>query len=123
MIADICKFHISFHHSNKFVYLNILRILQIIFLNVFGSSQKHTITENIQQNCFVYKKFAKPWFDSRFGSASLCLRKTLKPHFPAWGPSSLSVVVAQPDKIYAIRNVLCWSDKKDTKHYTKEEVG
>jgi len=36
--------------------------------------------------------------------------------FPTLGPSSLSVVMAQPDERHANRTASCWSGMTDTEH-------
>jgi len=38
--------------------------------------------------------------------------------FPILGPSSLPVVVSQPDKRHAKEQVLCWSGMTETVHKT-----
>jgi len=56
------------------------------------------------------RKVAKPWVDSRCGSASLCSWGKHLMLFPFLGPSNLPVVVAQPDERHANRtaSVLQW---------------
>jgi len=49
------------------------------------------------------QKFVNPWFDSRHGIASLCPWERHLMLFLILGPSSLSVVVAQPDERHANR--------------------
>jgi len=58
------------------------------------------------------RKVAKPWLDSRCGSASLSSRKTLNA-IPTLGPSSLPAVVAQPNERHANRtaSVKEWFDR------------
>jgi len=53
------------------------------------------------------RKVAKPWFDSRCGSASLCPWERYLMLFLTLGAISLPVVVAQPDD-------KCWSGMIDT---------
>jgi len=38
--------------------------------------------------------------------------------FPTLEPSSLPIVVAQPDERHANRQLLCWSGMTDTEHNT-----
>jgi len=38
--------------------------------------------------------------------------------FPTLGPSSLLVVVVQPDERHANEQLLCWSGMTDTEHTT-----
>jgi len=58
------------------------------------------------------RKVAKPWFDSRCGSATICLWERYLMLFPILGPSSLPVVVAQRNERHANRttSVLEWYD-------------
>jgi len=64
------------------------------------------------------RKVAKPWFDSRRGSASLCPWERHLMLFFTLGPSSLPVVVAQPQKNMQTEQLLFWSGMKDTEHST-----
>jgi len=70
-------------------------------------------------------KIAKPWFDSRCGSASLCPWETHSILFPILGPSSLPVVVVQPDERQANRtaSVLEWymTNTEDTTSGSNKE--
>jgi len=49
------------------------------------------------------RKVANPWFDSRWDNASLCPWERHLMLYPILGPSSLPVVVAQPDERHANR--------------------
>jgi len=58
-------------------------------------------------------KVAKPWFDSRCGSASLCRWERHLILFSILGPSNIAVVVVQPNERHAntTASVLEWYDK------------
>jgi len=49
------------------------------------------------------RKVTKPWFDSRCGSALLCPWERYLMQLLTLGPSSLPVVVAQPNERHANR--------------------
>jgi len=53
------------------------------------------------------RKVAKPWFDSRSDSASLCPWERHLMLFSTLGPSSLPVGVSQPDEKTCKQNSFC----------------
>jgi len=60
------------------------------------------------------RQVAKPWFDSRCGSTSLCPWERHLMLFPTLGPISQLFVVVQPDERHANRtvaSVLGWYDR------------
>jgi len=59
------------------------------------------------------RKVAKPWYDFQCDSASLCSWERHLMLFLTLGPSSLPIVVAQPDERHANRTafVLSWYDR------------
>jgi len=58
------------------------------------------------------RKVAKPWFDSRCGSASLCPWEIHLMLFPILRPSS------QPVEDMQTEQLLCWSGMTDTEYAT-----
>jgi len=68
-------------------------------LSIFSWRQRAQLIECRASN----RKVAKPWFDSRCDSASLCPWERHLILFPTLGPSSLPIVVTQPDERHANR--------------------
>jgi len=69
------------------------------------------------------RKVAKPWFNSRCGSALLCPWERHLMLSPILGPSNLPVVVGWwsiVTKAMQTEQLLCWSGMTDTEHTTSD---
>jgi len=73
------------------------------------------------------RKIAKPWFDFRCGSASLCPWERHLTQSPILGPNSVPLWWPSLTKDIQTEQLLCWSGTTDTEYSTtsgsnKEEV-
>jgi len=64
------------------------------------------------------RKVAKPWFDSRCGSASLCPWEGHLMLFYILGPTVYPLLWPNLTKDMQTEQLLCWSGMTDTEHTT-----